>query len=161
LDILNEVEVGSEAAFGQFFSILNLIDISVFIKLREYTVMMPIVMKRRAQFLETCKHGARAKTDFIISVCHKIEGAACSIVGYTASRRIGGAVVRNKAKRRMRAIVHELQDSFVPGYSFVFIATSKTATCDFSFLKSDFIYCLRKSRSRADFGMERAHAVHR
>jgi ribonuclease P protein component len=72
------------------------------------------------------------------------------MVGYTASTKVGGAVERNKAKRRLRALVRELDREFVPGYSFVFIATPDTAICDFGCLRGDFMYCLRRSRSRAD-----------
>ncbi|MDR1233530.1 MAG: ribonuclease P protein component [Holosporales bacterium] len=122
---------------------------------------MPIVMKRRSQFLEVCKSGARSKTDSIISICHKDSRAHRPIVGYTASRRVGGAVCRNRAKRRLRSIVRELEDLFVPGYTFVFIATAKTVTCDFGFLKSDFIYCLRKSKGRADLPTDKVNATQR
>lgn len=48
-------------------------------------------------------------------------------VGFTASKRVGNAVARNRAKRRLRALVHEnlkalLPQNFEFALSFVFIA---------------------------------------
>ncbi|MDR1476077.1 MAG: ribonuclease P protein component [Holosporales bacterium] len=111
---------------------------------------MPTVLKRRSQFLEVGKFGSRAKTSALVSICLKGPESSVSMVGYTASAKVGGAVVRNKAKRRLRALVRELDCELLPGYFFVFIATSETAVCNFACLRSDFLYCLRKSKSRAD-----------
>jgi ribonuclease P protein component len=112
--------------------------------------MIPSVLKRRSQFLEVGKLGSRAKTKALTAICLKNQGCPCPMVGYTASTKVGGAVERNRAKRRLRSLVRELSPEFVPGYSFVFIATPETVLCDFGCLRSDFVYCLRKSKVRAD-----------
>jgi ribonuclease P protein component len=72
-----------------------------------------------------------------------------SSVGYTASKKIGKAVKRNKAKRRMRSLVREMAGEFEVGSSFVFVANLNTVNCKFSALKSDFLYCIKKSMKRA------------
>lgn len=43
-------------------------------------------------------------------------------VGFTASKKVGGAVVRNRAKRRMRAAVDASADLLLDGVDYVFIA---------------------------------------
>jgi ribonuclease P protein component len=72
------------------------------------------------------------------------------MVGYTVSKRVGNAVKRNRAKRRIRNLVREFSPEFVCGYYFVFMATSETPFAEYPKLKSDFVYCLRKSKERCD-----------
>jgi ribonuclease P protein component len=43
-------------------------------------------------------------------------------MGVVAGHRVGGAVQRNRAKRRIRAVLHELHPSVRPGYDMVLIA---------------------------------------
>ena len=48
-------------------------------------------------------------------------------VGITASRKIGNAVCRNRARRVIRAALYEWMDQIRPGIDIVFVARSKTA----------------------------------
>ena len=43
-------------------------------------------------------------------------------VGVVAGNRVGGAVQRNRAKRRIRAVMHELHPTIKPGFDMVLIA---------------------------------------
>lgn len=45
--------------------------------------------------------------------------------GFTAGRAVGGAVQRNRAKRRMRAALQQLFDSIQPGWDIILIARPK------------------------------------
>ena len=48
-------------------------------------------------------------------------------VGFTASRRVGGAIARNRAKRRFRAAVaHVMPGRAKPGHDYVVIARAAT-----------------------------------
>jgi ribonuclease P protein component len=50
-------------------------------------------------------------------------------IGFTATRKIGGAVVRNRAKRRLREAARRLVPEFGrPGFDYVFIARAGTPT---------------------------------
>ena len=62
-------------------------------------------------------------------------------VGYTASKRVGNAVARNRAKRRMRAAVAETLAFYgTPGTDYVLIGRAQT-TCNTEFeeLKDELI----------------------
>ena len=101
------------------------------------------VIKKRAIFLDITRNGATVRTKGVVTVCRKLD-TDVSLVGYTASRKVGTAVKRNFAKRRLRSLVREFCDKILPGYAFVFIATTGTTTMKFVDLKSDFLYALNK-----------------
>lgn len=59
-------------------------------------------------------------------------------VGFTASRRVGNAVARNRARRRLRAVVQEiLCDKGRPGFDYVIIARQGTLTRPYPALRND------------------------
>jgi ribonuclease P protein component len=65
-------------------------------------------------------------------------------VGYTASKKIGGAVMRNRAKRRLRAAAAAvLPLSGLPGTDYVLVARRETATRPFDSLVQDLAQALR------------------
>ena len=70
-------------------------------------------------------------------------------VGYTATKKLGGAVVRNRIKRRLREAVRQV----VPvhgktGYDYVFIARSKVSTCDFSELVREMEFAFSRIKGK-------------
>jgi ribonuclease P protein component len=65
-------------------------------------------------------------------------------VGFTASRRVGGAVVRNRAKRRLRAAASNvLAYEARPRIDYVLIARAGTADRPFAALVADLQSALR------------------
>lgn len=66
-------------------------------------------------------------------------------VGYTASKKVGGSVQRNRARRRLRAAVREvLAPNAAPGYDFVIIARAETVNRPYAALLADLTQALRK-----------------
>jgi ribonuclease P protein component len=66
-------------------------------------------------------------------------------IGITVTRKIGGAVVRNRMKRRFRALAREvLPQKGVPGGDHVMIGRSGGVERDFALLRSDLLKALRK-----------------
>ena len=69
-------------------------------------------------------------------------------VGFTASRKVGGAVERNRAKRRLRAVASNvLPDNVAAGHDVVLIARQGTLTRSFADLTADVSRALRKLRA--------------
>ncbi len=66
-------------------------------------------------------------------------------VGFTASRKVGNAVARNRAKRRLRAAAAEvLPRQGVPGTDYVLIARSGTGARPYAQLVADLEGALRQ-----------------
>ena len=96
-------------------------------------------LKRRAQFL----HVAAARRYFVapsllLQVCLNNEAGNAIRVGYTASRKVGNAVARNRAKRRLRAAVEEVMPLYgLVGCDYVIIARLATTKRPFREIQAD------------------------
>lgn len=70
-------------------------------------------------------------------------------IGITASRRVGGAVIRNRAKRRLRALAREvLPQAGRSGTDYVLIARAGIEKRPFRALLSDLERALRRVHAR-------------
>jgi ribonuclease P protein component len=117
-------------------------------------------LKIRADFLRVAARGRRAvRHGFILQAALRpAEAKAGGMVrvGFTASRKVGNAVIRNRAKRRLRAVAAEvLVRRGTPGTDYVLIARSTTGERAYAELVTDLETALhqvergqRESRAR-------------
>ena len=63
-------------------------------------------LKKRPEFLAAAKGASCAKGAVVVQALAR-EGQAGIRAGFTATKRIGGAVVRNHAKRRLRELLED------------------------------------------------------
>jgi ribonuclease P protein component len=69
--------------------------------------------------------------------------------GVTASRKVGGAVERNRAKRRLRAIAAALLPLYgVPGNDYVLVARRDVLTRGYESLIKDLAQALRAAHAK-------------
>lgn len=92
-------------------------------------VQIPIErMKRRAEFLAAAKGASCARGAVVVQALDRSAEREAVRAGFTATRKIGGAVVRNRAKRRLREAARlSLPLHGRAGFDYVFIARGGTA----------------------------------
>ena len=69
-------------------------------------------------------------------------------LGITASRKIGGAVVRNLAKRRFREIFRRYRNQIPDSFDMVVNAKSSCGSVPFEELRAEFLTALKKLKDR-------------
>ena len=67
-------------------------------------------------------------------------------VGFTATKKLGNAVKRNRAKRRLRALFREFSSSLQDG-SYVFVAKVGIFDSSYDVLKKDILKVLTRSKT--------------
>lgn len=82
---------------------------------------------------------------FILSVLTKDLPPAALRVGLITSRRVGGAVVRNRVRRRLREIVRQARPQVREGVWLVLIARHTAARATYQELQSEWSALARRS----------------
>jgi ribonuclease P protein component len=106
-----------------------------------------ITLRRRADFL-AANAGKRASAPgFVLLVRERGDGDPAKRVGFTVTKKIGGAVVRNRMKRRLRALAREmLPAGGLPGADHVLIGRAGGIERDFAALRQELARALEKVR---------------
>jgi len=95
-------------------------------------------IRKRADFLAAAKGFACARGAVLVQARDREDGTGAVRVGFTATRRIGGAVVRNRAKRRLREAARATFPGLArAGCDYVLIARGGSTTRPFPRLLDD------------------------
>jgi ribonuclease P protein component len=97
----------------------------------------PETFKRRADFLRMASRGRKlARPGFVMQVCTNSSDAELRI-GYTATKKLGNAVARNRARRRLKEAARlTLAGRALSGVELVLICRQETATVPFAKLRA-------------------------
>lgn len=103
-------------------------------------------LKKRRDFLNVSKKGEQVVTPyFILQRMQRqdtVSETACVRIGITASKKIGNAVERNRAKRRLRALAQHIETK--GSYDYVFIARKAVLTGPYESLVRELKSALRR-----------------
>lgn len=106
------------------------------------------MLRRRPEFL-AANNGRRVPTPgFVLLVRPRDDADSAIGIGYTITRKIGGAVVRNRMKRRFRELARALLPGHgIAGADHVLIGRSGGVERDFALLGAELRRALIKARA--------------
>lgn len=86
-------------------------------------------LKTRPDFLAAAKAASCARGAVVLQARDRADNQPMVRVGFTATKKVGGAVIRNRAKRRLREAARALIPVLAkPGYDYVLIARAGAPT---------------------------------
>ncbi|CAN5709109.1 hypothetical protein BH18ACT15_BH18ACT15_14920 [soil metagenome] len=104
-------------------------------------------LRRQADFRRVLQKGGRARRGSVRAAVVQRGDDGAARVGFRVAKSAGGAVSRNRARRRLRAIVAGLD--LVPGQDVVLQAGPDVATKGFEDLVHDVEEALRRAEARS------------
>ena len=103
-------------------------------------------LTRRREFLRVAAARRKwAAPGMVLQAAAGGDPAAPTRVGFTASKKVGNAVARNRARRRLREVARQVLPAAAPaGWDLVLIGRRSTLTRPFAALKKDLETAVRK-----------------
>jgi ribonuclease P protein component len=99
---------------------------------------------RRAEFDAVYREGRRrASPSFVVFL--RPNGSAISRFGLSVKRAQGGAVKRNRIRRRVREILRTHRHEIASGWDIVIHPRNQAATADFASLASELLTCVPRT----------------
>ena len=92
-----------------------------------------------SQFARVRTEGQNVRGRLLILGFLRTESTARFQAGFVTSKRIGGAVVRNRVRRRLRDVVRTQQGRLREGFWFVVIARPAAARASYRALKDEWL----------------------
>ena len=105
-----------------------------------------IILSKRSDFLAANAGRRVSMPGFILLVRPRGDGVPDQRIGFTVTKRIGNAVVRNRMKRRMRALARDLLPAGgIAGADHVLIGRTSGVERDFAVLRQELGRALEKA----------------
>lgn len=105
-----------------------------------------ITIAKRRDFLAANSARRIATKGFVLLVRDRNDGDGAKRLGITVTKKIGGAVVRNRMKRRFRALAREvLAERGKPGADHILIGRAGGVERDYAKLREDLISAIGRA----------------
>ena len=96
-----------------------------------------ITIKDNRVFRRVYSKGRSAVTPFLVVYCRP-NGQKHNRLGVTVSTKLGGAVVRNRARRRLREVYRLAQPELRQGYDIILVARARSISGPYDRLTAAF-----------------------
>lgn len=103
-------------------------------------------LKQRAEFLRVAAKGRKAPTHGVVVQALRRGDAEPARLGFTVTKKVGNAVIRNRTRRRLKEAARLLlKDHPVTGFDLVLIGRDNTRGREFPLLQDDIRRALKKA----------------
>lgn len=103
-------------------------------------------LTRRAEFLRVAAKGRKAAMPGVVLQALKRDDNAPARLGFTVTKKVGNAVIRNRTRRRLKEAARlELRERPMAGAELVLIGRDATRKRDFADLREDLRRALAKT----------------
>jgi ribonuclease P protein component len=102
------------------------------------------MLRRKADFDAIGRRGKARSTELLVLRALRSDGPETRI-GLSTPRSLGGAVERNRVRRRLREIVRERYGEIDAGWDLLVIARPKAGDASYAELREAFASLLRRS----------------
>ena len=105
----------------------------------------PETIRQRRDFLAANQGRRVPSAGFVLLVRQRDDGTPLMRAGYTVTKKIGNAVVRNRVKRRLRELARlRLEGEARPGHDYVLIGRAPTFSRAYPDLEKDLVSALKR-----------------
>lgn len=122
-----------------------------------------LILKKRKDFLRAAKDITMVSKNVMLQAARPLsaeisaEESRKARIGFTATKRLGKAHIRNRTKRRLRAVVREIYEKYaLNNVDYVLVGRFDTWCCPYEDLKRDVIWTFRKTNKMILQGDENA-----
>lgn len=102
-------------------------------------------LTQASEYERVKRDGFTRRGKLLIASVVPVENSGPCRVGFVTSRRIGGAVVRNRVRRRLREIVRRHQRTLREGFWIVLIARREAADASYRALEHEWLRLARRA----------------
>ena len=102
-----------------------------------------VTLKQNYEFRRLYQKGASSAGNCMVLYCRKNK-LGHNRLGLTASVKLGHAVVRNRARRRLREVYRLNSPQLRKGWDIILVARSRTVTASWKELNDTFLRLCRK-----------------
>lgn len=103
-------------------------------------------LKLSREFARVRTEGATSRGRLLLLGALEVKGEAAFRIGFVTSKRIGGAVIRNRTRRRLREIVRRHQHEIREGVWLVLVARPPAAKASSAELEREWLKLAQRAR---------------
>jgi ribonuclease P protein component len=102
-------------------------------------------LKKNYEFKKVYNEGRYYVEKYVVMYIIKND-SALNKIGFSASKKVGNSVVRNRVKRRMKEAYRKYGNNTKAGYDIVFTARVGSGSADYAMIEKNIISILKKAR---------------
>ena len=105
----------------------------------------PNRLTRGAEYKAVVRRGRRCAGAHTITYVNRVVTDGPARFGFIVSKQVGGAVMRNTVRRRLKAVCAEALPGIRPGSDVVIRALPRAGAAPFAELRAEVVHCLGRS----------------